>query len=257
MSYGAEVVVGHDARADLLEAPERVVSSIKRLMGRGASELKALAGVLPYELGPAAEGGMARLSIGGRLLTPVEVSADILRALAARARKALGRELNTCQWTPEVVRDHADRCHLALRGKVCLATANDARPQSPSSNARDPTASQQKDTPAQCRGEGGDRRCGHPNQAAISDSRNAAGVRHASRRPRHDRALNRFPTSTYDCRDKRSFAGGSSARRLTPCDRHRLNDEYVCGDRKRGQRGARGHDASYPRAYHCRTVRSE
>jgi molecular chaperone HscA len=119
VSYGAEVVVGHDARADLLEAPERVVSSIKRLMGRGASELKALAGVLPYELGPAAEGGMARLSVGGRLLTPVEISADILRALAARARKALGREVDRAVITVPAYFDDAAR--TATRDAARLA----------------------------------------------------------------------------------------------------------------------------------------
>jgi hypothetical protein len=172
-------------------------------------------------------------------------------------RKALGRELNACQWTAEVVRDHTDRCHLALRGKVCLTTANDARPQSPSSNARDPTASQQKNTPTQCRGEGGDRPHWHPHQATISDRCDATTTRHPSRRPRHDRTLNRFPTSTHDRRDKRSFTGGSSPGRLAPCDHHRLDDEHLDGDRQRGQRRDRGHDTTYPHTPHCRTVRSE
>jgi molecular chaperone HscA len=85
-------IVGFAARAMLLEQPDRVVGSIKRLMGRGAEDVKALAGTLPYELDTDSgkEGGMVRLKVGGRRLTPVEVSADILRALKARAETKLG-----------------------------------------------------------------------------------------------------------------------------------------------------------------------
>jgi molecular chaperone HscA len=83
-------VVGLAARAMLLEQPEQVVSSIKRLMGRGPADVKTLAGTLPYELDTDAAGGMVRLKVGARRLTPVEVSADILRALKARAEAKLG-----------------------------------------------------------------------------------------------------------------------------------------------------------------------
>src|SRR5689334_12167415 len=43
-------VVGEAARRVLLDEPELVVSSIKRLMGRGAADIKALAGTLPYDV---------------------------------------------------------------------------------------------------------------------------------------------------------------------------------------------------------------
>ena len=84
------VVVGEAARALILDRPDHVVSSIKRLMGRGVADVKALAGTLPFELDTAADGGMVRLRVAGRTLTPVEVSADILRALKARAESRLG-----------------------------------------------------------------------------------------------------------------------------------------------------------------------
>ena len=84
-----QIIVGDPARRLLLEQPEIVVGSIKRLMGRGAEDLKSLAGSLPYELAPAANGGMVRLKVGERVLTPVEVSADILRAVKMRAEVAL------------------------------------------------------------------------------------------------------------------------------------------------------------------------
>jgi molecular chaperone HscA len=119
VAYGDDVAVGHDARAALLDRPESVVASIKRLMGRGAEDLKALAGVLPYEFGPPAEGGMARLAIGGRLLTPVEISADILRALAQRARTAIGRDIDRAVITVPAYFDDAAR--TATRDAARLA----------------------------------------------------------------------------------------------------------------------------------------
>jgi len=94
--YGDDgsVVVGQDARRMILEEPDHVVSSVKRLMGRGTEDLKTLAGTLPYKLDAAADGGMVRLSVGGRTLTPVEVSADILRAVKARAEEAQGKTVD-------------------------------------------------------------------------------------------------------------------------------------------------------------------
>jgi len=89
-----EIVVGQDARRMILEEPDHVVSSIKRLMGRGSEDLKTLAGTLPYTLDTAADGGMVRLLVGGRTLTPVEVSADILRVIKARAEEAQGKTVD-------------------------------------------------------------------------------------------------------------------------------------------------------------------
>src|SRR5262245_63601757 len=46
------VLVGDDARQLLAHEPRNVVASVKRLMGRGAADLHAVAGVLPYEIEP-------------------------------------------------------------------------------------------------------------------------------------------------------------------------------------------------------------
>jgi len=119
-----EVVVGEAARRELLERPEIVVSSIKRLMGRGAADLKTLAGALPYELAPAAPGspeggGMVRLAIAGRTLSPVEISADILRALKGRAETALGQTVDRAVITVPAYFDDAAR--TATRDAARLA----------------------------------------------------------------------------------------------------------------------------------------
>ncbi|MBT3703400.1 MAG: Hsp70 family protein, partial [Alphaproteobacteria bacterium] len=105
-----EVIVGAGARPVLLDEPERVVASIKRLMGRGVEDLKTLGGKLPYDVDEAAsKGGMVRLSIAGRSLTPVEISADILRALKVRAEEALDRDVDKAVITVPAYFDDAAR----------------------------------------------------------------------------------------------------------------------------------------------------
>ena len=84
------VAVGEEARALLAREPRNVVSSVKRLMGRGAADLHAVAGVLPYEVEPGSgETDMVKLRIGGKARSPVEISAEILKALRRRAEAAL------------------------------------------------------------------------------------------------------------------------------------------------------------------------
>ena len=98
--YGADAdpVVGEAARDQINDNADRVVSSVKRLMGRGIADVKSIAGTLPYHVEvpaedatPSGEPMMVRLNVGDRVLTPVEVSADILRALRARAEESLGK----------------------------------------------------------------------------------------------------------------------------------------------------------------------
>ncbi len=93
---GADPVVGEAAREQINTHADRVVSSVKRLMGRGLADVKSIAGTLPYhvevpseEATQSGEPMMVRLNVGDRVLTPVEVSADILRALRARAEESL------------------------------------------------------------------------------------------------------------------------------------------------------------------------
>jgi molecular chaperone HscA len=112
-------LVGEEARRVLLDQPGLVVSSIKRLMGRGAADIKAIAGTLPYDVAPAAEGGMVRIRVGSRVLSPVEVSADILRAVKARAEAALGQAVGRAVITVPAYFDDAAR--TATRDAARLA----------------------------------------------------------------------------------------------------------------------------------------
>ena len=104
-------IVGELAKRLLLTRPDHVVSSIKRLMGRGAEDVKSLGGQLPFDIEPATEGEsqLVRLNIGGHKMTPIEISADILRALRERASEHLGASVQKAVITVPAYFDDAQR----------------------------------------------------------------------------------------------------------------------------------------------------
>jgi molecular chaperone HscA len=104
------VCVGDEARRLMAREPRNVVASVKRLMGRGAGDLHAVAGVLPYEIEPGSgETDMVKLRIGGKPRSPVEISAEILKALRARAEAALEKPVERAVITVPAYFDDAAR----------------------------------------------------------------------------------------------------------------------------------------------------
>jgi molecular chaperone HscA len=107
---GGGVLVGDEARLLAAREPRNVVASIKRLMGRGAADLHAVAGVLPYEIEPGTgQTDMVKLRIGGKARSPVEISAEILKALRARAEAALEKPVERAVITVPAYFDDAAR----------------------------------------------------------------------------------------------------------------------------------------------------
>ncbi|MBV8189223.1 MAG: Fe-S protein assembly chaperone HscA [Alphaproteobacteria bacterium] len=104
------VRVGDEARQLMASEPRNVVASVKRLMGRGAADLHAVAGVLPYEIEPGTgETDMVKLRIGGKARSPVEISAEILKALRNRAEAALEKPVERAVITVPAYFDDAAR----------------------------------------------------------------------------------------------------------------------------------------------------
>jgi molecular chaperone HscA len=98
--YAADgtIVVGADAHDRLAaEFPRSTIASVKRFMGRGPRDAEATRKLTPYQFAPpAGDGGsVVRFDVGaGRAVTPMEVSAEILKALKARAEAELGAPLD-------------------------------------------------------------------------------------------------------------------------------------------------------------------
>ncbi|MBF0262179.1 MAG: Fe-S protein assembly chaperone HscA [Magnetococcales bacterium] len=108
--YGPKgsVLVGWPARERLVQHPESTIASVKRYMGRGVEEIRNRSGALPHAL-EAGEGGMVRILAGEVKVSPVEVSAEILKLLKQRAEEALGGKLQGAVITVPAYFDDAQR----------------------------------------------------------------------------------------------------------------------------------------------------
>ncbi|MBL8303073.1 MAG: Fe-S protein assembly chaperone HscA [Ideonella sp.] len=101
-----QVVVGAPALAQQADDPLNTIASVKRLMGRGLADVLK-AGAPTYRL--VDRPGMVALETVAGVHSPVEVSAEILRALRSRAEAALGGELTGVVITVPAYFDVAQR----------------------------------------------------------------------------------------------------------------------------------------------------
>jgi molecular chaperone HscA len=102
-------VVGKAAQALAAESPRETIVSVKRVMGRGGDdpETRRLG---PYRFLPPESDGpnVVRFDVRGRAVTPIEVSAEILRALRELAEDEL-RTVGPCVITVPAYFDDAQR----------------------------------------------------------------------------------------------------------------------------------------------------
>lgn len=103
-------IVGEKAIDMVDEKPDQVVGSSKRLMGRSNAEARELVGKSTLlDTDHQSSNSMARFDVGGLKKTPIEVAADILRALKAQAEAALGQPVEKAVITVPAYFDEAAR----------------------------------------------------------------------------------------------------------------------------------------------------
>lgn len=102
------VIVGRLAVARAADAPRDTLASVKRLIGRGVKDLEGVRAMLPYELEGDDRAVRVRVA-GGRMVSPVEVSAEVLRELKARAETMLGGPIEGAVITVPAYFDDAQR----------------------------------------------------------------------------------------------------------------------------------------------------
>ncbi|MEL5667688.1 Fe-S protein assembly chaperone HscA [Serratia ureilytica] len=100
--------VGWEARQQAAQDPANTVSSIKRMMGRSLADVQQRYPNLPYQF-QASDNGLPLIVTAAGAVNPVGVSADILRALSARAQAALEGELDGVVITVPAYFDDAQR----------------------------------------------------------------------------------------------------------------------------------------------------
>ena len=87
------VTVGNSARKALIQTPERVIYSVKRLMGRSLEEIQTELKLFPFHLAADPNAGqpdpneVPRIQLGELRFTPPEISAYILRQLKRNAER--------------------------------------------------------------------------------------------------------------------------------------------------------------------------
>ncbi|ENP7383322.1 Fe-S protein assembly chaperone HscA [Vibrio parahaemolyticus] len=109
VNYSAEsTVVGYDAKAKAEFDPENTIISVKRLIGRSLKDIQSRYPSLPYRF-KESDNGLPVLQTAQGDKNPIEVSADILKALGKRAEETLGGELAGVVITVPAYFDDAQR----------------------------------------------------------------------------------------------------------------------------------------------------
>ncbi len=106
---GGPPEVGEAALAAATEDPRNTIVSVKRFMGRGLEDIRAQHGDRLHYAFEEGEGGVPRIRTDAGPVSPVEVSAEILRVLRERAEATLGGELEGVVITVPAYFDDAQR----------------------------------------------------------------------------------------------------------------------------------------------------
>jgi Fe-S protein assembly chaperone HscA len=110
------LIVGDAARRQLARRPADTVYSVKRLMGRGYEDVRDELPYLPFQVAPA--NGTVKLRVGGREVTPPEVSAVVLKALKERAERHFGEPVEKAVVTVPAYFNDAQRQATRDAGRI-------------------------------------------------------------------------------------------------------------------------------------------
>jgi molecular chaperone DnaK len=111
------VIVGEAARRRLLTQPERTIYSVKRLMGRGPSDVQDELKLFPFRIDPVSK-NVIRVMLGDRIFTPPEISAFILRELKNWAEAHFGEPVDRAVITVPAHFNDAQRQSTKDAGKI-------------------------------------------------------------------------------------------------------------------------------------------
>lgn len=119
---GQSPLVGFAAKQMAYQDPLNTIASVKRLMGRGLADVKTTGTRLPYDFIEVAGQGMPLIRTTAGEKSPVQISADILKALKQQAEETLGGKLTGVVITVPAYFDDAQR--QATKDAATLAGLN-------------------------------------------------------------------------------------------------------------------------------------
>src|SRR5437667_8954647 len=108
------VVVGNAARGTLMSDSASAVYSAKRLMGRDIADVQEELKLFPFKLAEGLKPGeVLKVSVGGLMLTPPEISAYVLQQLKKNAERFFGAPVTKAVVTvPDYVHDAQREAHM-------------------------------------------------------------------------------------------------------------------------------------------------
>lgn len=112
-------VVGDVAKRQMVLKPERVIYSVKRLMGRRFKDKEVQEAIkfLPYKV-VEGKNGMAAVEVDGKSYTPQEISAKVLQKLKKDAEDYLGEKITQAVITVPAYFDDAQRQATKQSGEI-------------------------------------------------------------------------------------------------------------------------------------------
>jgi molecular chaperone DnaK (HSP70) len=111
------IIVGEPARRRLLTQPERSIYSVKRLMGRGVSDVQDELRLFPFRI-DAASKNLIRVKLGEKFFTAPEISSFILRELKNWAEAHFGETVDRAVITVPAYFNDAQRQATKDGGKL-------------------------------------------------------------------------------------------------------------------------------------------
>jgi molecular chaperone DnaK len=111
------IIIGEPARRRLLTQPERTIYSVKRLMGRGPSDVQSELKLFPFRIDPSSK-NVIRVLLGDKIFTPPEISAFILRELKNWAEAYFGETVDRAVITVPAYFNDAQRQATKDAGKI-------------------------------------------------------------------------------------------------------------------------------------------
>src|SRR3954466_4838996 len=110
-------LVGQVAKRQAILNPEATLYSVKRFIGRKMSEIEEEAKIVSYKVVPGPDDAV-RFDVRGKLYSPEEISALILRKLAEDAAKSLGEKVNEAVITVPAYFNDAQRQATKDAGQI-------------------------------------------------------------------------------------------------------------------------------------------
>jgi len=114
-------IVGSAAFNLAVSDPQNTIASVKRMMGRGIDDVTHLGAQFPYRFTDKRD-GMPELITRQGIVSPVQVSAEILRCLACRTKQVIGDDVDGVVITVPAYFDDAQR--QATRDAAKIANLN-------------------------------------------------------------------------------------------------------------------------------------